>query len=422
MCSLASLKARICPAVRLAALLVAALLLLPGAARADVLVVDCTGANPMAFPSISAALASLPLNSATEPHTITVTGTCTENVTISNRQRITIEAPPGQTANVANAASPARAVFLIDRSRSILLRRLTVSGGSSGIRIRTASEVMAEGCTIENNAGNGIALAANSTLQLGGNALAQAVQIRNNDGSGISSASSFVGIRGNTTVENNGFQAIFASGGSIQVDGNVADNIFRNNAAGLSLGAVNGTFFGQNLFQNNGNVGVTVAGNANVLFFQRVLPDGTVRAAIIEGHTHTGISVANLGVLLLSGGHQVHNNGSPTAPDFLRSGVSISRGAMTATGAMITNNDGPGILVDFNANLSMGGAAGMTISNNTQEGIRVTRMSVAGLFGTAITLAGNGVASLSCDATSLVFGDGANIPGALCNNIEKKPK
>lgn len=42
---------------------------------ADNLSVDCSGATPGAFTSIQAAINSLPVNAATEPHTITVTGT-----------------------------------------------------------------------------------------------------------------------------------------------------------------------------------------------------------------------------------------------------------------------------------------------------------------------------------------------------------
>ena len=60
--------------------------------------VDCTGA-PATFTSINAAMATLDV---TGPHTITVIGTCTENVNVSGRDRLTI-----QGVNAASSCSPA---------------------------------------------------------------------------------------------------------------------------------------------------------------------------------------------------------------------------------------------------------------------------------------------------------------------------
>ena len=48
----------------------------PNAARAQFLVVDCSGLNPFAFPTINSALSSV----AGQGAFIQVTGTCNENV------------------------------------------------------------------------------------------------------------------------------------------------------------------------------------------------------------------------------------------------------------------------------------------------------------------------------------------------------
>ena len=50
----------------------------PGAVRAQYLIVDCTGADPSAYPSINAALPN-----ATPGSFILVTGPCTENISLA---------------------------------------------------------------------------------------------------------------------------------------------------------------------------------------------------------------------------------------------------------------------------------------------------------------------------------------------------
>src|SRR5687767_1971221 len=71
-------------------------------AYADNVTVDCSGSTPGAPTSINAALAPLSL---TGPHTITVIGTCHESVSVSRRDRVTIQGPVGGTATIAGGAS-----------------------------------------------------------------------------------------------------------------------------------------------------------------------------------------------------------------------------------------------------------------------------------------------------------------------------
>src|SRR5438309_6533517 len=85
------------------------LLLVSNVAFAAGATVDCSGATPGAFTTITAALASLP---AAGPNNITVTGNCTENVNIINRSQLTINAVPG-TANVVPANPNARIMLII---------------------------------------------------------------------------------------------------------------------------------------------------------------------------------------------------------------------------------------------------------------------------------------------------------------------
>src|SRR5713101_3617053 len=105
-------------------LFLATILLLPGAAWAMNVSVNCNAGG-----SINAALSGLDLEG---PHTITVSGTCHENVAIVDRERLTILAPFGQTATIV-AADPTDNVIFVTRSRSIRLARLVLTGGSEGL-------------------------------------------------------------------------------------------------------------------------------------------------------------------------------------------------------------------------------------------------------------------------------------------------
>ena len=91
----------------------AANLLLPGAGWATNVTVDCD-----MFPtaSIQAALNSLDV---VGPHVITVKGTCTGNVRITGRDRVTIQAAVDDTATIVGTGGD---VVRISRSRSITLR------------------------------------------------------------------------------------------------------------------------------------------------------------------------------------------------------------------------------------------------------------------------------------------------------------
>src|SRR5713226_7050483 len=100
-------KRSICLSARTGLLLAVACFLLPTAARAANATVDCSGATPGAFTSITAALNALDFEG---PNSITVTGTCTENLSVDNRERLNIQAAAGQTATI-NAADPSGVVL-----------------------------------------------------------------------------------------------------------------------------------------------------------------------------------------------------------------------------------------------------------------------------------------------------------------------
>lgn len=401
-----------------AALVGAAMCMAPISTQADVLFVNCTGADPTAFPSITAALNSLPVNSSTEPHTINVTGPCTENVSLVNRELITIQGPAGGTASIV-AANPAATVLQISRSRNIDLRRLVISGGAIGLGVAQSSATV-QGCTIENNTGPGISMANNSTVQLGGPQSSQAVQVINNGlttgRNAIGVNFSFLSIGGNTTVDNNGNAPLNVLGGTLSVDGTVGENFFRNNGFGVNIAQGSAAqFTGQNTIQNNGVVGVQVFQSSTAVFTSATLA-GIPRVTTIEGHEITGVNIVSLGEITFNGPHRIRNNGLGSI-EARQSGIRVSRASLSMqNGTEISGNFGPGILLDTNSSLS---AIDSMISNNSAEGVRVIRQSVAGLTSGNL-LSGNGSNGLTCDTTSLVFGDLTGIDNINCSRIERE--
>lgn len=344
--------------------LLAAVAFWPNAVRAVDVIVDCNSGG-----SINAALTGLNLEG---PNSITVIGTCHENLAIIDRERLTIQALPGQMATIV-AADSTDVVIFIARSRSIFLRRLILTGGIEGLVV-SFSEVRVNGSTIENNSDVGVEDTQQSSLQFNGNV------VENNGVGVIVNQTSRLGAAGGNTVQNN------VGSGFVLANGAFA-NIFNHTIQG------NGGFgvlaFHTSSFQLGGN---TIVGN---------------------GSTGVRVQETSHGEII---GNIIRNNGAadPSSPG----GVVFSEGGegFIEQGNDISFNTGPGVLVMTHATLSSLG--GNTISHNTAEGVNLRRQSV-GQFFAADTISGNGGPNLACDTTSLAAGDLTSATNIRCMNIER---
>ena len=411
-------------------------MLFPGSALAANVAVDCSGQTPGAFTSLQAAINSLDV---VGPHSISVTGTCTENVSIFDHQRIIIFTNSGQTATIS-AADPTAIVVHIFASRSITLVGLVIQGGETGVLVNQGSDVHIQNSIIQNNSGDGVGVQIGSVLTMetsstiqnnGGTGLndnsgstvtlstlpGQRIKILGNGNDGIDMDGSFLQVNfGNLDVENNAGAAIFQQGGRLLVFGGVDGSVFQGNGEGIDVfRSGSAQFFGKNMIRNNGEVGLQIVGSS-VGLGGRALPDGTVLATVIEGHSVLGVNVVRLGELTMNGQHKVQNNGDPTADSTLRGGIRLIRSSLTLLGgAAINNNTGPGIRADQNSGFSLNN---FTVSGNTEQGVLVGRQSVAA-FAQPLSIVGNGAASVACDTTSLVFGDLTGVTNLDCSRIER---
>jgi hypothetical protein len=415
--------------------LAAVLLLLPAATLASDVSVNCDG-GPADFPSITAALNVLDLIG---PHSISITGTCVENLTIFQRARLTLFSAPGTNATL-RSANTAPNVVIVSSSRRIRFSGLVFEGGGGGMRVDGGSEVFLENCTIQNNDNNGVVVASHSLLslsgtaiqnngldglQINGNSMAFAgnttpagfVRISGNRGNGVAVNQSNVQILGLLAVEDNGGAAILSRGGRLVFAGTSGEHVYRNNRLGISISGGTADFFGRHTIQNNGLFGVQVFGGASVNFNSATLPGGSLGFTLIEGHSNVGMNILRLGEVNLNGPHLIRGNGSASADPTFRGGIRVSRATLTAVGgAQVTGNFGPGILLEFNSSLS---TTSVSITGNSEEGVRVLRQSVAGLSGPH-TIAGNGMFSLTCDVTSLIFGNLDGTAPINCHRVERE--
>lgn len=396
------------------------LLAASGASAADLTVV-CPGGGLGAYPSITAALNAITNNAG--PNSITVSGTCTENVFIFNQNNLYIHNAPGSTAVITNAASPAQITVQLFGSRLVTFDGLSIQGGNPGLFVNQGSDLQVFNSVIEKNMGDGAIVLIKSDLNFGASCI-----IRNNGGNGLVVGDSSIGLvlspiqilnnsSDGAAAFSNGYIKFQSTGGhtiqgnaghgiSAGTDGHVflqsfnLPTVIRNNGFdGLAfLEGSTGRIDGQNTIENNGPVGVLVE-SSTVTFFGNTT---------ITGHGFTGVNVTRGGELSFYGAHQITGNGNPTDG----AGIRVERSSLNLQdGASVSNNLGPGIFGDAHSGIVLGPTA--SVANNSSIGIRLRHQSLIGLTA-PVTIQGNGGANIACDSTSLAYGQLTGITGVQC--------
>lgn len=379
------------------------LLLVSNLAFAASATVDCSGATPGAFTTITAALASLP---AAGPNDITVTGNCTENVNIISRSQLSISAIPG-TANVT-AANPNARVLLILSSQQIFVDGVNFSGGR-GVLVNNGTDVQLSDGIFQNSSLQGISVI-NSTFDIFNATVQNALR------SGISATGGTLGIDGGVTIAHNGRAGVSMITGHLIISGG------------------DGTPGTENAITNNGSVGVSAANSSEVDMAgdNRILANGTTGLQVI----HTSTIIASDSTISNNQGVGVHigetSHGEFSAMSITGNGATVGSGGggiesgSGAGGGMevvensdmfidgqvdVSNNLATGIFVSESSVLSSLG--GNTLNNNSGDGILAEALAVVHFFG-ADTAAGNTKAPLECDTTSLLLGDKTGLGGTKC--------
>jgi hypothetical protein len=218
--------------------------------------VDCSGANPNDYPTISSALASV-----TGPGAyILIMGTCTENVTVNNAFNLSIGAWYGQTVNLTgsitvnasegvmlyglNVTNPSGNGFTINSSRAVILESCSSNSNQLvGLSAQALSEVSVVGpSSFDHNGTGGIYIDSGAILEI--NDWQGPTDISNNQGPGVwlSSGSLFTTL-GTTTILNNSgapnlqnpegtFGVVLLGAGKAQIGTCYGPNTIQGNEAG----------------------------------------------------------------------------------------------------------------------------------------------------------------------------------------------
>jgi hypothetical protein len=237
----------------------------PNSAAASTIKVECNKKG-----SIGATLAHLTQTGNTRGVTISVTGTCKENITIGAFDHLTIQGSP--SATIEDASNGTAPVVLIFSSYDVIVQNFTINGGAPGVNcigdsyctlnfntiqqsafagVRFArSHGVLQSNNILNNAGQGEVLTNNSNLVSFSN------QIANNGGPGIAvSAGSFL-LESGDTIQNNSF-GIRVLDNSVMHADTLAISNNRSDGVWLASGAAV-SFLGGDIITGNAGIGVAI--------------------------------------------------------------------------------------------------------------------------------------------------------------------
>jgi len=395
--------------------------------------------------SITAALNTLDL---VGPHVITVSGVCHEDVTIYQRDRLTIQSTAGHVATIQDASSPAGITVLISGSHNIILNGLNIQGGTpalyvtaasssillqssviqnslaDGLDIDMQSEMVIQNSAIRNNSASGVVIGNASHLTMA-TYPTQRIRISGNGFGGGGNGSSGLSIDGSDvqlnfgvlTIDGNAGPGISMEGGRLQFFGGTHDlpGIIENNNVGVTItDAASATFWSAFIIRNNGSTGISASGSSSVSFYPGA-DDSGPETVNISGHSFVGIALSQSSAGQLYGA-QVFKNGIANSGG---GGITVSGSSLTiGSGASVSGNTGAGILMSAKGDLTMWDT---TVSNNTEQGVLETNLSGGG-FHQPLTFSRNAGGSLVCDDFSVAFGDAASISGVDCKNITSASK
>ena len=411
-------------------LLVGLILLCAGGVFAADVTVDCDG-GPADFGAIGLAVGSLDLS---VTNTITVAGTCVEDLFLSGDGFLTVAAAPGDTATLV-ASGSFSPLFVIDM-RQLHLEGLAVdaTGADIGLVLLADSNVDFRRGSLSGAEIGALALDG-SSLSLGGPDPDDAVRVYQN-GAGIWANDSALNLRPYLTIEDNLEDALVVLDDSeVTSAGRDAGGVtMRDNGFGIFVNDSSLNLNGLHEIANNGPYGLVAASDSRVGIgaFSSSEPTPLFFGTTISGHSQWGIFAVSSDVALIASQatapvHRVTGNGSlPLSND---AGILAIRPSSTRVRfTEVSGNIGPGINARGAAHVNLLGA---TITGNTGDGLLLEHNSTATL-GTfvladganvppAVTISGNGGLAVRCVNDSVLGGPTAGISPIQCGGGSPGP-
>lgn len=214
------------------------------------------------------------------PNTITVAGSCRENILIQGMERLTLITKKG--ASIADHSNGRFAVVDIEGSRSVTLQGFTINGGATGVSCGTASTCHLTGNTIQ-GAGTGIRVFVDSHAFLESNV------IQDNGGRGCMVTDDSHVFSSNDVFQGNGAQGAVVLSSFFES----SNSSFLNNAAGIEAGVASLSIRGGTISGNSGD-GILLLGAASSIFMGPTITANGGVGVHLEDGAFGGFIAANI--------------------------------------------------------------------------------------------------------------------------------
>jgi hypothetical protein len=359
-------------------------------------VVDCTGNTPGAYTSINSVVPLL-----TNGSVVRITGPCTENVTITGLDNLSIGAPWGQDATLNGnlTLNSVHNLFLygmsvtnpngdgidVNYSTGVTIDNCTASNDTGvGLNIGDSSVTVQDTGTFNNNGNNGIQAEGGAT-DLGLSGYSGPITVSNNTGAGIELQDGVMeSWAGNVIVTNTKASSAgeallgFGSGYGIQLVGHARAVLYSWSPSMLPPNQISGNQSGGISIQEGSEVSVSgvsqsgsgpwitsiIDGNGPVGIYVGLGSQLSVFGGVqITNHPDAAIDVFGHSQVSIDGNNQITNNGSgPSATYPTHAGVRIDDNSEAyIRDGQITQNGGPGVLVLGNSSINV---SGTTLTSN----------------------------------------------------------
>lgn len=252
--------------------------------------VDCSRKSEETFPTISAALKKL---NPTGPNTVTVSGTCNENLLIQSFDRLTLISTTNAKINDASAGS-SPVVFIFD-SRSVTVQGFTISGGNNGVFCDTASVCYLTGNTVVGALGQqGVGVADGSIAFLSSNV------IQHNSQRGLTVGGGSRAYSDMDRFDSNGDVGVFAISGAYFF---AINSSFQNNGSNGVVVSDHSTIrLGSCTISGNEGIGVRLQSGSEARF------DASPGASTVTANGGNGVFVGDLSFAFFGEGGNITGN------------------------------------------------------------------------------------------------------------------
>lgn len=313
-----------------------------------------------------------------QPLTVTVKGTCTEEVRIS-RSNLTLTAE--SAGDGIQAPAGGFAAVSLNGARSVTLDGLTLTGGNSTLSAFNGSSFTGFDLQLSGAGSTAVDVGLGSSGQLNDPSIVGAGQngIQAHDGGSVS-------VQGGTVSDSGAF-GIGAQGGSVSLGGGVSVT----GSGQIGVYAAFGGSIDASSLTVSGSVGSGVMANEGGSIH---LNGGFGSGVLIENNGQQGVSANNNGAVDISNGTHVTGNAGGGVMSYDSSAVQVE-------GAVVDDNSGNGVSLD---NASSAEIHDSTISGNSGDGVHVSDTSVAqfGYPSGNNTVVGNGGWGVRCDGAPSV--------------------